>query len=98
MSPGGHLALPNSADYFYLAEGAANIVYKVGLAPEHSLHGAVQGDIDLPQHSNKSSVSIPLPISLESKWDMSINVAHSGVDALSEGRRKMCSVLTYIFR
>jgi hypothetical protein len=32
----GHPPLPDNATYFYLAEGAANIVYTICAPPEHT--------------------------------------------------------------
>ena len=67
MVPGDHSALPNNASYFYLAEGAANIVYTI-CAPESTPLGVVEEwEVNALQQSDTDSESRPRLKSFESK-------------------------------
>lgn len=67
MSPGDHLALPDNTTYFYLAEGAANIVYKISAGAAAPPKGVVQGQMEVSQNSNVASIITPLPDPFENK-------------------------------
>lgn len=62
MIASDHLILPDNATYSYLAEGAANIVYKICPVPEES-------EVNIHQHAGEESVPILHPKLFKSKQD-----------------------------
>lgn len=67
MVPGDHPALPDNATYKYLAEGAANVVYKICRPPEITRKTSMdEREVNVPQQSDTDS-SKQRPKAYESK-------------------------------